>query len=163
MDEAKKKDQVIEIRVYQRLGDHPCIYKYIREDKDGIILERLGENLRKYLQRLLQDEKTVGFDQAVEWSCQAVEGLAYIHLKEILQGDIGCYNLLLDQDNHLKFCDFAGSSIDGEDLTVCCDTRYQPYTDNSAYPVTFHTELFGLGSLLYKIWTGSMPYQDESD
>lgn len=163
MDEAKKKDQAIEIRVYQRLGDHPCICKYIREDKDGIILERLGKNLRKYLQRLLQEGKTVGFDQAVEWSCQAAEGLAYIHSKEILQGDIGCHNLLLDQHNHLKFCDFAGSSIDGEDPTVCCDTRYQPYTDDSEYPVTVRTELFGLGSLLYEIWTGSMPYQDESD
>jgi hypothetical protein len=43
MDEAKKKDQATEIRVHQRLGDHPCICKYIRKDKDGIILERLGE------------------------------------------------------------------------------------------------------------------------
>jgi hypothetical protein len=76
---------------------------------------------------------------------------------------MGCHNLLLDQHNHLKFGDFAGSSIDGEDPTVCCNTHYQTYTDDSTYPVTVHTELFGLGSILYEIWTGSMAYQDESD
>ena len=163
MDKAKAKDQAIETRIYQRLRDHPCICKYIREEKDGIILERLGETLRKYLQRLLRNGQTVGFDQAVEWSGQAAEGLAYLHSKEILQGDIGCHNLLLDQHNNLKFCDFAGSSIDGEDPTVCCDVRYQPHTDDLNYPVTVRTEIFGLGYILYEKWTGSMPYQDASD
>ena len=162
MDEAKEKDKAIEIRIYHRLGDHPYICKYIREDKNGIVLERLRENLRKYPQRLLRDAKTVGFDQAVMWSRQVAESVAYIH-SEIPQGDVGCHNLLLDGHNNLKFCDFAGSSIDGEDPTVCCNTRYQPYTDDSTYPVTTSTELFGLGSIPYEIWTGSLPYQDESD
>lgn len=163
MDELKRKDKATEIRVYQRLGDHPCVCKFICEDEDGIVLERLGENLRRYLHRLFRDGKSVGFDRAIEWSCQAAEGLAYIHSKEILQGDIGCHNLLLDQHENLKFCDFAGSSIDGEEPTVCCDIRYQPYTNDSTYPTTVHTELFGLGSIIYEIWTGSMPYQDISD
>lgn len=90
-------------------------------------------------------------------------GLAYIHSRKILHTDIGCHNLLLDQHNNLKLCDFAGSSIDGEEPTVCCDVRYQPYTDDPTYPVTIRTELFALGSTLYEIWTGRKPYQDKSD
>ena len=56
-----------------------------------------------------------------------------------------------------------GSSIDGEDPIVCCDVRYQLYTDDPTYPVTIRTELFALGSTLYEIWTGRKPYQDKSD
>jgi serine/threonine protein kinase len=154
MDEAKEKDRAIEIRIYKRLGDHLRVYKYIQDVKSGITLERLGKNLRIHLQDLLQDGKPVGLHQAIEWSCQTAQGLAYIHSRKILHTDIGCHNLLLDQHNNLKLCDFAGSSIDGEDPTVCCDVRYQPYTDDPTYPVIIRTEIFALGSTLYEIWTG---------
>jgi hypothetical protein len=55
MDEAKEKDRAIEIRIYKRLGDHPRVCKYIQDVKSGIVLERLGKNLRMHLQGLLQD------------------------------------------------------------------------------------------------------------
>jgi serine/threonine protein kinase len=103
MDEAKEKDRAIEIRIYKRLGDHPRVCKYIQDVKSGIVLERLGKNLRIYLQDLLQDGKPVGLHQAIEWSCQTAQGLAYIHSRKILHTDIGCHNLLLDQHNNLNF------------------------------------------------------------
>jgi serine/threonine protein kinase len=110
MDEAKEKDRAIEIRIYKRLGDHPRVCKYIQDVKSCIVLERLGKNLRIHLQDLLQDGKPVGLHQAIEWSCQTAQGLAYIHSRKILHTDIGCHNLLLDQHNNLKLCDFAESS-----------------------------------------------------
>lgn len=162
MDEAKEKDRAIEIRIYKRLGDHPRVCKYIQDVKSGIVLKKQGKNLRIHLQDP-QDGKPVGLHQAIEWSCQTAQGLAYIHSRKILHTDIECHNLLLDQHNNLKLCDFAGSSIDGEEPTVCCNVRYQPYTDDPTYPVTIRTELFALGSTLYEIWTGRKPYQDKSD
>lgn len=40
---------------------------------------------------------------------QAAEAIAYIHLKAVIQCDVGCYNFLRDQDGDIKICDFGGS------------------------------------------------------
>jgi serine/threonine protein kinase len=157
-----ENDRAIEIRIYKRLGDHPRVCGDIQDVKSGVVLEKPGRNLRIHLQDL-QDGKPVGLHQVIEWSCQTAQGLAYIHSRKILHTDIGCHSLLLDQYSDLKLCDFAGSSIDGEDRTVCCDVRYQPCTDDPTYPVTIRTEMFALGSTLYEMWTGHKPYQDQSD
>ncbi|KAI1964230.1 hypothetical protein LOZ07_000597 [Ophidiomyces ophidiicola] len=39
-----------ERRIYERLGHHPRIVKYIRRYGDGIVLERLQYQLREHLQ-----------------------------------------------------------------------------------------------------------------
>jgi len=65
------------------------------------------------------------FNQALKWSIQAAEAIAYIHTKAVIQGDIGCYNFLLGSDGDLKLCDFAGSSIDGRDVRVGYSVRSQ--------------------------------------
>lgn len=43
-----------------------------------------------------------------------VQGLEYIHSKNILQADISSGNILLDDYDDAVICDFAGSSIDGK-------------------------------------------------
>ena len=59
-----------------------------------------------------------------KWCIQAAEGFAYIHSKGFLQGDISVGNVLLDKQSNIILCDFGGSSIDGCEARVMCDTRY---------------------------------------
>lgn len=88
-------------------------------------MEQLKEPLCLRLQSLRENNKVASADQMWKWSIQMAEGLQYIHSQNVLQADIGLQNLLLDRNDDLKFADFAGSSIDGEDAYVCASARAQ--------------------------------------
>ncbi|MCJ1338430.1 hypothetical protein MMC09_003718 [Bachmanniomyces sp. S44760] len=160
------RDQEIESRVYQRLGYHPRIVRYLRSEPRGLILERLKEPLRKRLQELQADGKLPSKELIYKWSRHIIEGLRYLHEKSVLQSDLGCHNLLMDENDNIKYCDFAGCSIDGEESWVCYELRSQRPSIAGEIPgevITVSTEIFALGSALYEISTTTPPYKDESD
>ena len=155
------QDLLTERSVYQRLGSHPRICRYISSVRRGIILERFGEPLRKCLLELHEQGKTPSHNQALKWSCQVAEGLAYLHQKGIVQGDVGCHNTLLKHDE-IKLCDFGGSSIDGKPTVAGYECRSQRWDDAHENP-SIQSELFALGSTMYEIWTTTRPYHDEPE
>jgi len=130
-----------------------------------LILERLTGPLRKRLRELYAEGKLPSQGLMRKWSRQAIEGLQYLHQRDILQGDIGCHNLLLDKNDDLKYCDFAGSSIDGQEAWVCYETRSQrPYAYASSQDETnIPSEIFALGTTLYEISTTRPPYSDHDE
>lgn len=158
------RDIWIERKIYERLGAHPRICKYMGSINRGLLLERLGDSLRKRLVLMQREGRVPAFDRALKWSIQATEAIAYIHTKEVVQGDIGCYNFLLDDDENLKLCDFGGSSIDGCDLKVGYGVRSQLWRENWKYDdsPSIPSELFALGSTIHEIWTTKQPYHDLS-
>ena len=151
----------IERRIYERLGKHPRICEYFGPVSRGIVLERLGYSLREYFAQLQKTGTIPSSRQALKWSVQAAEAIAYIHSRGIVQGDVGCYNFLLDNAGSLKLCDFGGSSIDGSGLKVGYATRSRLHRMNWEDEETpsLPAELFALGSTLYEIWTTRRPYE----
>ncbi|KAF2241447.1 kinase-like protein [Trematosphaeria pertusa] len=154
------RDLLTERSVYQRLGCHPRICQYFSSVQRGILLERFGEPVRKHLRKLYKQGKTPSHKQALKWSCQVAEGIAYLHQKGVIQGDIGCHNALL-KGNEIKICDFGGSSIDGEPARAGYECRSQRWDDDENPSIA--SELFALGSTIYEIWTTTRPYEDEPD
>ena len=155
------QDLQTERSVYHHLESHPRICQYISSVQRGIILERFGEPLRKHLLELHKQKKAPSHSQALKWSRQVAEGVAYIHQKNIVQGDIGCHNILLKCDE-IKLCDFGGSSIHGQPAIAGYECRSQRWDDTRENP-SIQSELFALGSTIYEIWTTTRPYQDEPD
>ncbi|KAF2455965.1 hypothetical protein BDY21DRAFT_288763, partial [Lineolata rhizophorae] len=90
----------------------------------------------------------------------AAQGCAYTHEKGILQGDMGCRNLLLGKNYNVKFCDFAGSSIDSCRPLCGPGSEFQRPTEDMG-SISTSDELFALGSTIYEIWTARKPYQDD--
>ncbi|KIW76726.1 hypothetical protein Z517_09170 [Fonsecaea pedrosoi CBS 271.37] len=154
-------DLQIERLVYQHLGTHPRICRYISSVHRGIVLERFGDPLRKRLVELHGRNESPSHTQALKWSTQAAEGLAYLHRKKVVQGDIGCHNILLKSDE-VKLCDFGGSSIHGKPAKVGYECRSQRWDDTHENP-SIRAELFALGSTIYEIWTTTRPFQDDPD
>ncbi|KAF2459211.1 kinase-like domain-containing protein [Lineolata rhizophorae] len=158
------KDLLIERSVYERLGSHPRICRYIGPVRRGIILERLGDAVRKRLMELRGQGRRVPYEQALKWSRQIAEGIAYVHRKGVIQGDIGCHNALLDGDD-IKLCDFAGSSVDGKPPLAGYELRSQRWEENDQgiSDALITSEIFALGSTIYEIWTTNRPYHDKPD
>ena len=148
----------IERQVYERLGSgHEGVLRYHGSLYNGILLQRASHgSLRQHFKRGGERCSTL----QIRWIQQILETIVFIHSRGILHGDISCNNIFLDENLNAKVGDFAGSSIDGLDSLVCYETRYDhPSTEK----VSFKSEIFALGSLMYEILTGSRPYEDLSD
>ncbi|KAJ5585261.1 kinase-like protein [Penicillium hispanicum] len=118
---------------------------------DGLELER-GDCLRQVLRGGL---KTVESHTRLQWALEAAEGLHYIHEKGIIHADVGCHNLLVHRSGHIKFIDFAGSGVDGNEPLVCYEwCSYRPGTTT----LGIKTDIFAFGSALFEIESGNVPF-----
>ncbi|KAI1945107.1 hypothetical protein LOZ57_004405 [Ophidiomyces ophidiicola] len=128
--------QLRQRRIYERLGHHPRIVKYIRRYGDGIVLERLQYQL---------------------------QGIQYLHSNCVFQLDIGCHNVLIDENNNAKLSDFAGSKIDDGKVEVAPGSRACHPDLQKCLKPTVQTEIFGLRSVLFELCTTNQPYHNIED
>lgn len=141
----------IEKKVYRRLGTHARIAQCQITDS-GLELER-GECLRQILR---SGQETVELHTRFQWALEAAEGLHYIHEKGIIHADVGCHNLLVDRSGHIKFIDFAGSGLDGNEPLICYEwCSYRP-----GFSVDIKTDIFAFGSTLFEIESGNVPFHE---
>ncbi|EGD96921.1 serine/threonine protein kinase [Trichophyton tonsurans CBS 112818] len=160
---------VTEKRIFERIGDHDCIVKYIRPQGNGLILERLRYPLRKHLLDLQEDGGPLPHrDEILKWAMQILRGFQHLHSHSVFQFDIGCHNILLDSNNNAKLSDFSGSLIDDGKVEIVPETRAtHPCLIHIHGPTplepTVKTKLFAIGTVLYEMSTIYKPYQDKTD
>ncbi|KAF4448128.1 serine/threonine protein kinase [Fusarium austroafricanum] len=98
----------------------------------------------------------------LRWARQIAQALHHIHSRGVFQVDIGTYNVLLDWNEDVKLCDFAGSSLDGSEPTVAPGAHSMHPRISITHP-SIRSELFAVGSMLYEIETTYEPYNDKND
>lgn len=157
------KEQIeIECKIYQCLGQHPRITKFLRVYDGMLVLERPQHPLRQRLLDLRKENRLPVTQDALRWALQIAEGLQYIHSRGVRQVDIGPANVLLDWADNAKLSDFAGSSLDGSVPTLFPSLHSEHPRWPSDTP-TIQPELFALGSTLYEVETTYQPYYDKTD
>jgi serine/threonine protein kinase len=124
-------------------------------DPRGLVLERCEYTVRHRLIATPKDSRLSDLDIRI-WAKQAAEGLAFIHEHGIIQGDVGCHNMLLDSANVLKLCDFAGSSVLGSRAAIVYEVWSR--LSHKGEP-TRKSDLFALGSAIYEMSTKQPPYR----
>jgi len=165
-DTEGRRDLERELAIYHKLeggkgSEH--IVKFYEEWESGLVLERHNSTLRQLLslpRDLLPTQITL------QWTQGIGHGLNGLHSKEILHGDLGCQNIMVDSSNRTKLCDFAGSRFrDGDtwkDAWISYEVRSQHPQYRGRQP-TIETEIFAFGSVVFEIWTSQPPYATESD
>lgn len=157
------RNHSIEKRVYERLGQHERIVRVLAFlPPEGIVMDEMKEPLCLRLKYLREHNMSASPEQVKKWTVQMAKRLQYIHGKNIMQADIGSQNLLLDANDNLKFVDFAGSSIDGEEAYVCAGAREQAPEFWTRHP-SAKDEIFAMGSIFHEIATCRKPYDDKED
>jgi serine/threonine protein kinase len=157
---TSRKELRRELKILKRLSSgktSPHILEFYGRWENGIVMERLEMTLHLrlgmgYLDLKLQDQ----------WMMEVSKGLAFMHRREVLHGDLSCHNVLVDSHGHAKICDFAGSRLGDRKATA----RYQVRNQHPRYlgrQPNIATELFALGSLIFQIATFQLPYEHLPD
>ncbi|OAG43834.1 hypothetical protein AYO21_02061 [Fonsecaea monophora] len=123
--------------VYQILGEHPRIGRVELEFYPN-------GNLKDYLEK--NYSSTTEVDKK-RWALQMIESVFYIHSKGVRHADLRLDQWLLDQGNARLWRAAQGLE---------CSSHWLPRPDDVDSSV--QTDLFALGSSLYELMAGQMPF-----
>jgi serine/threonine-protein kinase len=106
-------------------------------------------------------------DARVGLALQVAEALAYAHRNMVIHRDIKPSNVLIDDGGHVRLLDFGiGALIDDENaertasgLAALTPEYAAPEQFTGAAPTTA-MDVFGLGGLLYRLFSGQPPVRD---
>ncbi|GKZ33951.1 hypothetical protein AbraIFM66950_004043 [Aspergillus brasiliensis] len=114
-----------------------------------------------YLKEYIQHNMTkITLQLQLQWSRQVAQALGVLHAYQVIHCDLSLRNFLLDSSLNVKIADFGGASLCGSDPSATPATRFRPPGYDWNVPPVFEDDIFGLGSLIYFIMTGSYPYKD---
>lgn len=145
-------------KVLQRYGNGPffSLVKCVNFDfPDGIIyLEYFsGGDLAR---RIRDTSRPVSVGRKLLWIQELARGVAFISSIGYVHGDLRLDNLLLNESEHAKLCDFGATVRVGEDLKAF----HVPFWNGDCDIASHESEQFALASCLYHIITGSEPYAE---
>lgn len=151
-----------EVQIYKRLPPHERLLRMIDYADEGLDSYIVFEYLRKgNLESFLASDARITYDQQLQWSLQAAEGIALLHSFGIIHADIKPQNMLLDDSMCLRVMDLSGSSINNLPPLCLESTRFfLPRPTDTAMPCSTKTDIFALGSSIYQIMQRSQPYAE---
>jgi tRNA A-37 threonylcarbamoyl transferase component Bud32 len=148
---------------------HPAIatiYSFFVQGEDlFFIMEYVrGQNLS----RLLKSAGSLHWERAVPLLAGALEGIEQAHRAGIVHRDIKPDNLMITESGTVKVMDFGiARLIDGNSLTrtglVIGTLRYMAPEQLRGEKVDRRTDVYALGTVLYEMVTGRLPFAGGSD
>jgi serine/threonine-protein kinase len=146
---------------------HPNIVTtYYADEEDGrpyIAMERLGgETIRALIQRGGIETQ----EQAVWIGLQLAMALGYLQAAQIVHRDLKPDNVVVDRNGVAKLLDFGVARLKDSRLTefgVRIGTlRYMSPEQVKSDPLTFSSDMYAFGVLLFEMLTFQLPYQAEN-
>ncbi|KAK7974439.1 hypothetical protein PG989_016287 [Apiospora arundinis] len=151
-------------RLFERKRSEHVIACLNPEHKSGVLLEKCVGSVRGRLRQMQRGDAgcdAINSKQALalarRWAYEAAQGLAYIHRQGVIQADVGCHNMLLDREGILKLADFSGSGIENTQYRALVIYDPRSRLSNLDQPDKA-SDLFALGSAMYEMATGHLPY-----
>jgi serine/threonine-protein kinase len=134
-----------------------CVF-YIMDYFFSSIGQLIGEP-----RRTEEPSRTIRLDRAIDLTRQVLAGLACLHHHGLVHRDIKPFNLLLDDQNGVKICDFGLSKQRGEridappHLKVGSPGYAAPEQEIDPENADARADLYAVGVTLYRMLTGMLP------
>lgn len=132
------------------------------EHQIGVMEYVRGGNLRELIQ------EGISTSQAGEIITGVLDGLAYLHERNIIHRDIKPPNILINREGDsltAKICDFGISKVAGGEATALSNVigtfEYMSPEQLGANPdqkISTNSDLWSLGVIMYEIFTGELPF-----
>jgi len=132
---------------------HPNVVHYFMSTNFAIFMRLEPETLEQRLSRRSVDP--IPEQRQFRWIREIVSASSWLGTFNYFHGDLRPENILLDEAEHAKLCDFGRTQKRGCKITVATYPFYRPAKRAVAGP---EHEQFAIGSCIYTIRTGEMPY-----
>ncbi len=134
------------------------------EGVDYIAMEYVrGEDLKSMIKMMGR----LSPGQAVSIARQVCAGLAEAHRLGVIHRDLKPQNIMIDRDGHVKIMDFGiARALKTEGITgagmLIGTAEYMSPEQAEGKEVDERSDIYGLGTILYEILTGRVPFEGKS-
>lgn len=133
------------------------------QDLAYIAMEFLeGEDLEKYTKK----DNLLPMRKVIEYGADIADALDYAHQKGIVHRDIKPANIMLLKDGVVKITDFGIARITASSQTQTGVVKGTPYYMSpeqiSGEKVDGRSDIFSLGTMLFQLLTGQVPFSGDS-
>ena len=148
--------------------NHPNIVQIFDwgiEDEPYFVMEYIEGNT---LTSIISGNRTVGLNDILYIGSQVANGLKEAHKRGLVHRDIKPGNIMITPDGKVKVTDFGIVSLQNEesDITktgaVLGTASYISPEQAQGKPVSFESDLYSLGTVLYELIAGNPPFTGDS-
>ena len=148
--------------------NHPNIVQIFDwgiEDEPYFVMEYIEGNT---LTSIISSNRTVGLNDILYIGSQVANGLKEAHKRGLVHRDIKPGNIMITPDGKVKVTDFGIVSLQNEesDITktgaVLGTASYISPEQAQGKPVSFESDLYSLGTVLYELIAGKPPFTGDS-
>ncbi len=148
--------------------NHPNIVQIFDwgiEDEPYFVMEYIEGNT---LTSIISGNRTVGLNDILYIGSQVANGLKEAHKRGLVHRDIKPGNIMITPDGKVKVTDFGIVSLQNEesDITktgaVLGTASYISPEQAQGKPVSFESDLYSLGTVLYELISGKPPFTGDS-
>lgn len=110
------------------------------------------------LKALMKKEALLPVHRSLGLMSQVLSGIAYAHQKGIIHRDLKPSNIMIDKSDVPRIMDFGISVMAGAEKDMAGTFSYMSPEHFSKPPVTFQSDIFSLGQVLYEMLTGKLAF-----
>ena len=160
------KSSINEIKILNLLKHGPNIVELIKtfqfRKHNCIIFNYAGVDLyNKYLRESIQ----ISYPLLRHISRQIINGLVYVHNKNIVHQDLKPENILIDDNNRIKIIDFGSSIINSSPKKIFYIQSRWYRAPEPILNLNYDTsvDIWSLGCILYELYTGKAMFRGKNE
>jgi len=140
--------------------NHPNIVRMITAEKEDKTFFMVMEYVRgKTMEKILQKEKVLDVEQAIDYTKQLCAGVDHAHKNKIIHRDLRPSNIMISEEGTVKITDFGTSAWLQNVPYASTRIGSPPYMAPEQFQgkATFSSDVYSIGCILYEMIIGRPP------
>lgn len=143
--------------------NHPNIVRVIAAEKEKQIFFMVMEYVKgKTLEKILEKEKVLPLERAIDFTKQIAHGIEHAHKHKIIHRDLRPSNIIISDDGLAKITDFGTSAWLANIPYASTRIGSPPYMAPEQFlgKATYASDIYSLGCIFYELLIGHPPIFD---
>jgi len=143
--------------------NHPNIVRMIAAERENRVFFMVMEYVKgKTLEKILQKEKVLELEKAMDFARQIACGVDHAHKSKIIHRDLRPSNVIVSEEGTAKIADFGTSAWLSNVPYATTRIGSPPYMAPEQFlgKATFASDIYSLGCILYEMLIGIPPIFD---
>jgi serine/threonine protein kinase len=143
--------------------NHPNIVRMIAAEKENKIFFMVMEYVKgKTLEKILEKEKVLECEKAVDYIKQIAQGVDHAHKNKIIHRDLRPSNIMISEEGTAKITDFGTSAWLNNIPYASTRIGSPPYMAPEQFlgKASYQSDVYSLGCIFYELIVGRPPIFD---